>query len=371
MKTTNLFLLLTTLLPLLGSCGNFQDRRSQSTPLESVEISGYPETYKISGLTRISESRAYCVPTCLRMIGEFSGIREPIEYYTWITGFTYGGFYKDSFVTFMPISDTMQGLIFGSQYLGLDRVLYASADPTLITAGIKSQLSRGIPVMILYDYNSHTGQTFFFPHAAVLTGYTETEFLYFEPGFSDIYKTDETEYDSAPIETFLTGIKSLHRNFGISEGYHFMVFNQVTFEVPPDEADIWVRNGKELVGINVPFVKIATGSKAPLALADEIEKGEIPGWGWQFVLPVWITFGQYSRSDNARFIENRFGSEGIYGELIGRFRKTSTLYGDILSIMKDPESDETDFKSRIPPLLREISCLEKETGETMIRGFSR
>lgn len=341
-----------------------QGDRYKSTPLDSSTIGACPSTYRIEGLTRISDSRAYCVPTCLRMIADSAGVHESIEYVNWVSGYSYGGFYKDSFVSFMPISDTMQGILFGAPYLGLERTLFSSPDETLVMNGIKSVLSRGTPVMIMYDYNALTGESFFFPHAAVLVGYTESEFMYFEPGFSDVYSPNEGSQSIAPIKDMLRGMATLQRKFTGSDGYSYMVFDQR--ERNRDLAAVWERNGKELKGMTIPFINLAMGSDTCRKLADEIETGEIPSWGWESLLPVWISFGKYSRANNAEFIAERFESGELKTEARELFMAVSADYEEILAIMTDAGSGPERYQLRIPEILRRITDREEKIGGLFI-----
>lgn len=352
---------------ILGSCDPKHHNRYGRTAVDADMIPSFPDQHKLSGITGISHSQAYCITTCIQMIGEWAGITEPIEYYNWLTAYSYGAFYKDRFVTFMPISDVMNGITFGASHLGLRRDLYGTGDSQLITNCIKSLISQDYPVMIFYDYNVHTEDSFFFPHAALLTGYDENNFFYIEPGFSNKFVRNETHFSRAPIETFLRGIKSFHKNFGLGDGYSCLVFRKG--EKRYDESKIWARNAGELGGIQVPMINIATGSKACLALAKEIRNNEIPEWGWKKLLPVWFSFGRYSRSDNAAFIAARFGKEAPYGTLIDSFNKSSALYADIIMILENPALNESDYSTRIPPLLEMIAQTESDAGKTMAEAW--
>ena len=352
------------LLPgITAACGNYQDRVYNSTPVDFSQIGDYPGSYRIEGLTWIATEKAYCIPTCLQMIGEWAGIHEPVEYYNWLTAFSYGGTYMENFYTFMPISDPMRGIIFASEYLGLKRILYASGDQELFIKAVKTALFNGYPVMIMYDYNCLTQDTFFFPHAALLTGYTEDSFIYYEPGFHNEFTPDAGMGKTASMEAFMTGIKTLHRNYGISEGYSFMIFEKT--ETNTDTAEVWKRNSEMTKGISIPFIGLFTGGKACIALAKKIEQTEIPDWGWNQLLPVWFRYGEYSRKDNADFIEARYGSGGNYGTVIDLLRRESEKYGEIMAVLENPAYTTEKYNDRIPGLLREIARIEKKLSKEL------
>lgn len=347
----------------LASCFGSGDRYN-STPLDRSVIGEYPASHRIDGLTRISDSRAYCIPTCLRMIADSTGVKESIEYVNWITGFSYGGFYKDSFVAFMPISDTMAGIQFGSSYLGLERTLFSSPERETAVAGIKSVLAAGTPVMIMYDYNALTGDSFFFPHAAVLVGYTERDFLYFEPGFSDVYSANETGHSTAPIESMLAGMATLQRKFTGSDGYSYMVFRPV--ERNQNLSAVWKRNGEGLKGMSIPFINLSMGAEACRRLADEIETREIPSWGWESLLPVWLSFGQYSRLNNAEFLASRFESDERILKAQELFKAVSEDYGAILAIIGDSGKGEGRYREELPVILGRIADREEAIGKLFL-----
>ncbi|MBN2440633.1 MAG: hypothetical protein JXJ04_04790 [Spirochaetales bacterium] len=343
---------------LVFSCRNFQNQVYDSTPIIREQIGSLPETFQMEGLTWIASEKAYCIPTSLQMIGEWACVHEPIEYYNWLMAFSYGGFHKDQFSTFMPISDPMRGIIFASPYLGLKRILYASADQELFVKAVKNALYTGYPVMIMYDYNCLTDDTFFFPHAAVLTGYTEDSFIYYEPGFHEEFTPDAGMGRMAPISSFLTGIKTLQRNFGASEGYSFMIFEKA--EKKTDTAAVWKRNSEMTKGINIPFIGLTTGAKSCLALEKEIRTTDIPEWGWKNLLPVWFRYGVYSRRDNADFIEAQFSSKGHYGKAASLLRQSSEKYGEIMAVLENPEYNTADYKVLIPGLLKKIARIETD-----------
>ncbi len=343
-------------LSVLASCAG---DRYGSIKLPEIGLDGLPPGALVEGITRISDSRAYCIPTCLRMIADSSGVRESIEYVNWITGFSYGGIRKDSFASFMPISDAMTGLRFGAPYLGLERELYWSDDRDLLVRGIKKELAGGSPVMLMYDYNAIAGGDFFFPHAAVIVGYSESEFIYLEPGFADAYEPASSTRSAAPIDAFLTGVFTLQRMFTGTAGYSFMVFRPR--ERRRDYDAVWERDGKELRGMKVPFIDLTMGAEACRALADEIEAGKVPARGWDKLLPVWFEFGRYSREDNAAFVLGLLGAdEG--SKAAGLLRSSSESYSRIMSSLPD----SADREISIPRLLRDIAETEEALGSEFL-----
>lgn len=338
------------------SCGG--DRYGFRT-LDAESHDAAPNAALVEGITRISDSRAYCMPTCLRMIADSAGIHEPIQYVNWVTGYTYGGFRKDSFAAFMPISDVMLGLRFGAPYLGLEQELYGTADKGTAVRAIKRELAAGTPVMLMYDYNAIAGGAFFFPHAAVLVGYEGEDFLYFEPGFSDTYEPRSVARLRAPVDAFMTGARTLQRKFTGTEGYSYMVYRPRSRET--NYAAVWERDGKELRGVNVPFIGIATGSRACRALADEVAAGAVPAWGWEKLLPVWFAFGRYSRADNARFLIDRLGEED--GREVARLcSSSSAAYEEIEGLL----TAGGDYSVSVPPLLRRIADAEENLASHFI-----
>ncbi len=354
-KTFALVALLASL-SVLASCAS---DRYGSIKLSEAGLDELPPRALVEGITRISDSRAYCIPTCLRMIADSSGVREPIEYVNWITGFSYGGLRKDSFASFMPISDAMMGLRFGAPYLGLERELYWSDDRDLLVLGIKKELAGGSPVMLMYDYNAIAGGDFFFPHAAVIVGYSDSEFIYFEPGFADAYEPASTSRSAAPIDAFLDGVLTLQRMFTGTAGYSFMVFRPR--ERSRDYDAVWERDGKELRGMKVPFIDLTMGAEACRALADEIEAGKVPAWGWEKLLPVWFEFGRYSREDNAAFVLGLLGADNG-AQAAGLLRSSSESYSSIMLTL----SDSADREITIPRLLRDIAKTEEALGSIFI-----
>jgi|GEM_PF-2042136 len=350
-------LLATAVAMVLSGCGG---DRYRSRPVLAEGLDGLPPSASVEGVARISDSRAYCIPTCLRMIAESAGVEEPIEYVNWVTGFTYGGLRKGSFASFMPISDAMAGLKFGAPYLGLEQDLYGAEDAALAVRGIKRELSYGNPVMLMYDYNAIAGGDFFFPHAAVLVGYEGEDFLYFEPGFADVREPRSSARSRAPVERFMAGAETLKRKFTGTPGYFFMVYRKR--DRATDYAAVWERDGKELRGMAIPFIDLSMGAKACHALADEAEAGKIPAWAWERLLPVWFEFGRYSRADDARFVVGLLGS-AAGAESARLLGLSSEAYAEISRSLKEG----SDAAATVPPLMRRIADAEEALGGEFLR----
>ncbi|MBN1647244.1 MAG: C39 family peptidase [Spirochaetales bacterium] len=353
---------------LLPGCLNFQDLSYKSKAIDTNPAPDYPPEFHISGLTWIATEKAYCIPTCLQMIGEWNGIHEPVEYYNWLSGFSYGATYKDNFASFMPISDAMRGIMFASEFLGLERNLYGSNTPREYITAIKNVLSRGIPVMIMYDYNVLTEETFFFPHAAIITGYSEDTFFYYEPGFHEEYTPDAGKGKEAPIRLLMDGIMNLHRKFGLSDGYHYMIFSRTAMRTDFDA--VWKRNAEMSRRMSISFINLHTGVKAFRALAKEIQQKQLPERVWSSIFPVWFSFGAYSREDNAGFIENRFASSPHCRELTSLLRDASAKYSEILRIATSPDNSAADRCMLVPTLLLELAEIEQDLAAMLRRMHS-
>ncbi len=350
---------------LMQNCINFQEIRYKSKAIDKNIKSVFPSEYNIGGLTWIAADKSYCIPTCLQMIGEWNGIHEPIEYYNWLSGFSYGATYKDSFASFMPVSDAMSGIMFASGFLGLERNLKATADEQAYINAVKSELAADHPVMILYDYNVLTEDTFFFPHAAVLTGYSEDCFYYYEPGFQNRFTPDAGKGSKAPIKLFMEGIMNLHKKMGLGEGYHFMTFSSI--EKRTDFNAVWKRNSEQTRGTSISMINLHTGIRSFRALAEEIRKSELPDWAWQELLPVWFSYGSYSRKDNAEFISKRFSDSQACSNLTDCLSRSSGKFSEINNILSSPDYSVHDYQLLIPGLLAEIYLIEKELSGLLLK----
>jgi len=130
-----------------------------------------------------------------------------------------------------------------------------------------------------------------------------------------------------------------------------------------DLAAVWKRNGEGLEGMTIPFIDLAMGADACRKLADEIESREIPSWGWDSLLPVWFSFGMYSRANNADFIVDRFDRDERILEARRLFLEVSSDYQDILDILADTASGPDRYRTGIPPVLVRIADREEAIGK--------
>jgi len=367
MKMKNILrLLLCSVCGLLFSCFDYVKAEYDPLAISQEIIGDFPESHFIEGLTWISSNKAYCIPTCMQMIGEWKGIKKPVSYYNWLMGNTYGAFYKDSFTSFMPLADPIKGIMFASKYLGLHRFFYSTEKQELCVKAIKTFISKGYPVFVMIDYNVFTDDDFFFPHAELLVGYDRNTFYYYEPGFSDRF-TQGKRGLKAPISTMMKGIYSLSTYKQVpSNRYFFMIFKDDVKKT--DIKAVWKRNAGLLKGKKIAIVNLADGAKAVKSLAADIRNKRVPEWGFKHLLPLWFKVGSYSRKDNALFIRNTFPQNQTLQRVAELFLEASRYYNEIVRLLENSKTATPVPEKKIAEVLVLIAQKEQKIA-TMLESL--
>jgi hypothetical protein len=365
MKIISLFIffIIICLLCLFLSCYDYYTAEYHPSALAKESIEDYPESFFITGIPWISSNKAYCNSTCLQMIGEWKGIHKPVAYYNWLMGHTYGGFYKDSFKSFIPLANPMKGIMFASEYMGLKRLLYSTNDKELCVRAIKAHIVKGLPVFLMLDYNAFTNENFLFPHAEILVGYAEDSFYYYEPGFAERYEL-KSKGQKESISTFMKAVENFNKYMEIPAKYDFMVFENAPIKSDTDL--VWKRNASILQGNKIGFVNLAEGSEAFIALAQEIVNKDIPDWGWNTVLKFCLGVGKYTREDNAKYLQSNFSDNKTLLKAADLFLESAAYFKNILILIEDSYPKDKTQKQKIADLLLSIAEKEKLISELLL-----
>ncbi|MBC8213609.1 MAG: hypothetical protein ISR90_01910 [Candidatus Marinimicrobia bacterium] len=354
---------------MISSCdprGYFKDKyfNDNYKPTER-EIIGkkYPETYQVKDFRHISYSNAYCSSASLEMYNETINIEnKSIHYYNWLMGFSYGAFFRGSIYSFIPYTDPEPGMDFASPFLGLNRNYYICNDSIDYVKHLKELISNNHSVRVAVNAAiiRINDKKQFWPHSIILTGYDESNFVFYETGHID-KDTINSEGELIDNNILVEAVYDMDKRFGCPWKYNFTTFEKT--DKINDEKEVWERNGKLLIGRKIPMTPIWEGSAAINALSVRIKENGISD-SEKKALKNWIETAEYTRKDNSTFILQNFNPKSLI-ESSEYLEKSSINYKKINKILNQAKIHDNGIND-IVNLLKASSGFEKKAGELMI-----
>ncbi|RJS85811.1 hypothetical protein CW706_00410 [Candidatus Bathyarchaeota archaeon] len=331
------------------------------------DIGTYPSSHFISDIPWISYNKSYCATTCLQMIVYKYEIREQVEYFNFIMGFTYGA-YLGTFnnrVYLIPGGDPFAGYVNASKILNLKYNLLVTDDRELFIDACRHLVSKDIPVILPVNMSRLYHLKYFAPHFELLAGFDEDDFYIYEPVQSRcIFKFGEKGY-RFPADLVVKAVEDMSAAYNLPWKYAIIYFIKGG-EPAKDLRGLLTLNGRLQIGHNFTMdsCRIHFGSYAFKMLADYISKGNV-----RINDIIWsIGLAYISRVDNARFLKERFPDDKRVLEAAEYLIKAAEIYKRIMYLAGDGVSPEDE--NEIISLLKKASEYEKEAGISMIEAGS-
>jgi len=331
------------------------------------DIETYPSSHFVVGIPWISYNRSYCAAICLQMVAYKYGIKEPVEYFNFIMGFTYGaylGTFNDR-VYLIPGGDPFSGYVNASKILNFKYNLLVTDDGELFVDACRYLVSRDIPIILPVNMSRLYHKGYFAPHFELLVGFDEDGFYLYEPVQSRcIFKFGEKGY-RFPVDLVVKAVEDISMAYNLPWKYALIYFMKGG-EPTEDLKRLLVVNGKLQVGRNFTMdsYRIYFGSYAFKVLADYISRGKV-----RIDDVIWsIGLAYTSRMDNAKFIKERFPGDKLASEAAEYLTKAAEIYKRVIYLARDGVSPEDE--GEIILLLKEASTYEKEAGILMIEAGS-
>lgn len=322
-----------------------------------------PEKYTIKNFRHISYKNAYCNSASLEMYYESkTNDNKAIEYYNFLTGFSYGVYYAGSVYSFIPYTDPEIGLDFASPYLGLKKNYYTTNDSIEFLQNLKELISADMPVRVAVNSailrlkNSKQ----FWPHSIILIGYDDAGFSFYETG-GEAKDTISTVGEVVGQAKLIKAVSDMGRRFGYPWKYNFTTFTDA--KIIESKQEIWRRNGESLIGRKIPMAPLWEGSSAIVAIAKKIMKDGLDKKEQKSLL-IWIKTAEYMRKDNARFLRKTYDYKQI-NQCANELEQAGKKYGEVVTILSLAKLSNDDF-NKIGELLMSSSNLEKKAGELML-----
>ncbi|MCD6537505.1 hypothetical protein J7L18_02695 [Candidatus Bathyarchaeota archaeon] len=336
--------------------------------LSSGDVGSYPSSHFIDDVPWISSNKSYCAAICLQMVAYKYGIKEPIEYFNFIMGFTYGA-YLGTFnnrVYMIPGGDPFVGYVNASKILNFKYNLLVTSDKRLFVYACRYFVSKDIPVILPVNMSRLYNLSFFAPHFELLIGYDGDEFYLYEPVQSRcIFEFGKRGY-MFQVDLVVKAVEDMSAAYNLPWKYFLIYFVKIG-EPSKDLREILAVNGKLQVGRNFTLNSSSMyfGSYALKVLADYISEGKmgINDMIWSIMLAY------TSRIDNAKFLKERFSSDKLVLEAVDYLTKAANVYGRIIKLAGDGVSSEDEKK--IVSLLKEASVYERRAGILMIETGSK
>lgn len=335
--------------------------------LSRGEVGSYPTRYSIAGVPWISYNKSYCAATCLQMVAYKYGVREPIEYFNFIMGFTYGA-YLGSFegeVYFIPGGNPFTGYVNASEALGFEHHLLVTNDRELFIDACRYIVSRDIPVILPVNMSRLYHLKWFAPHFELVVGYDEDGFYIYEPVQPKQVFELGRQGLKFPTDLVVRAVEDMSKGFNLPWKYSFIYFTR-RGEPVKDLRRFLADNGRLQVGCNITLDggTFYLGSYAVNALADYIGKGKVrpEAMAWSILLAM------TSRKDNAGFLKERFKGDELVSRAANYLEKASELYREVYQIIKDGATPEE--VGEVVNLLKKASVYEREAGLLMIEAGS-
>jgi len=336
--------------------------------LSSGDVGSYPSSHFIVDVPWISSNKSYCAAICLQMVAYKYGIKEPIEYFNFIMGFTYGA-YLGTFnkrVYMIPGGDPFVGYINASKILNFKYNLLVTSDRRLFVDACRYFVSKNIPVILPVNMSRLYNLSFFAPHFELLIGYEGDEFYLYEPVQSRcIFEFGKRGY-GFPADLVVKAVEEMSAAYKLPWKYSLIYLVKIG-EPSKDLRRILAVNGNLQVGRNFTLDSSGMyfGSYAFKVLADYISKGKV---GINEI--IWsIMLAYTSRTDNAKFLRERFSDDKSVLEAAGYLAKAANVYGRIIELASDGVSPEDE--KEIISLLKEASVYERRAGILMTEAGSQ
>jgi len=322
----------------------------QPEKIELKEIGDFPGEYRIEGIPWISYEKAYCHSTALQMIAYKHGLKPSIGWLNFLMGFTYGAFYRGDPTGFMPYTDPIPGARVAAPYLGLKMRYLTTNDSDSFLNAVRFYLSRGYPVGIQLDAAMLWDEEGFFPHRELLVGYDKSGFHYFETIKEDRF-IEEAEGLKITGRLLVKAVSKINKEFARPWRFALTIFEKG--EKKEDLSEIWIRNGKLLVGSKQG--PIASGAPAIKEFASKLKKvGGIKNlWALETM--------SYTRSDNAAFLKGYFAGDEQVEEAAILLQGAGEHYQEVLEKVTTGIEDEEEIEE-VVALLSKAASLEEEAG---------
>ncbi|TVQ91616.1 MAG: hypothetical protein EA393_04435 [Bacteroidetes bacterium] len=341
----------------------------------------HPGEYFIGNLTWYCyEKNHLCQSSSLQMIAQVNGIEKPLDYFSFLLGYTYGATYVKGAGMFAAYSDPEPGFITASNYLGLERKYFITDNPEMLIDNIKYYLSKNHPVRIAWNsaltmkFAMESGyfpvpdnwkeppQGAFFPHSVVFVGYDPSHFYYYETHGMDFVLTGEKgikiDYQSA-----LEAISSFSTRYTLPWTYMMTVFEPG--QTSGSIQSIFEQAGEEMIGRVLG--PTSTGSYAIKGLSGGVRKEGMSIFNSpkkeffkKTIESLWDI-----RRNNALFLENNFSEKAEILQIAGLLHSSADNYLSILNILEKENNTRDDVKS-IRRLLDLSAELEREAGDIFL-----
>ena len=340
---------------------DFFFKQYQPKWISRAEIGSYPPSAHVTNTPWISYNKSYCASTCLQMIAYKHGIEEPIEYFNFIMGFTYGAFLMTTDgCWFIPGGDPISGLKNASKYLGLEYHMLITNDEQLFIDTCKYLVSKDIPVILPVNMSRLYGWHGFSPHFELLVGYDENSFYLYEPVMKESKFTYGEEGMKFSVKQVVQAAGDFPSGFYEPWKYALIYFTKVG-EPSDDLHKVFKQNGLMQIGFSI-HDKMYSGSKAVKMLANLTVQGKISA----AMLSFGLQMAAISRSDNAAFLKERFHDNAYAVAAAEELEKAAALYWQGLKLLKGGLTPSE--KSQLVELLHEAAEYEASAGELLIKA---
>lgn len=324
--------------------------------IETQTIGSFPSQSRLKDVPWISYEKSYCQSTSLQMIAYKHGLKPSIGYINFLMGFTYGAFFPGKQQAFNPYTDPVLGCRVAAPYLGLEMKYLTTNDSDTFLNALRFYLSKGRPVQVQLNVAKLWDEKEVIPHSELLAGYDESGFYYFETNKKDRF-LKKAKGKKVSDHVLVEAVSGINKEFKRPWKFQFTVFEKGKGK--EDLSEIWMRNGKLLIGKKYRYAPIAKGAAGIEEFASDIEEEEEIKNMWA------LEAMSYSRLDNAKFLEKRFVGEKEIKEAAELLRKADKCYDKALEIAKsDIESDEK--AGRVAELLTKGASLEEKAGKIFI-----
>ena len=332
--------------------------------ISKASIGQYSLEAHVTGVPWISYNKSYCASTCLQMIAYKYDIKEPVEYFNFLMGFTYGASLEtfDNIATFIPGLDPIPGFRQASSYLGLQYHYLVTSDRKLFLDTCKYLVSQDIPVILPVDAGKLYNLSYPAPHFILLVGYKDKAIYVYEPVMGqEKFSFNEKGLEFSE-ETIMEANKALNKLFHMP-WKHSLIYFVKKGEPVKDLTPLLKILGEAQIGSK--FFTVFTGAKAVKALANYTAQGKIVLEAQMFG----IHLAMISRFDNSRFLKIRFPDNELVVEAANKLEEAAKIYKKILELMRNGIT--TYEKEQIVNLLFQAAKCEEEAGKLLVKAYQR
>lgn len=332
--------------------------------INPVEIDKHPLEHFIKNVPWISYRKSYCASTCLQMIAYKYGIIESIDYFNFITCFTYGAYLgrMGGMLFFIPNSDPFTGLAKASEYLGFKYRMLVTADKDLFLKTVRYLIYKDLPVILPVNASRLYGGDFFSPHFVLAIGYSNNEIYIYEP----VMNIEDIRYGERGIpieaETLARAVMEMIRGMGYPVAWNYaLIYYTPKGEMGKDFREVLRNCGELQIGMKFGGTSFAVfiGSQAFEALAKAIEDGKIS----PDMVKIGLHMAIVSRRDNANFLRSTFLRESKILEAASMLEKAANIYEEVIEALKMGYTME--IRSKIAGKLYEAVSYEREAGRLL------